>query len=276
LCLELDECCFSYASVPRNDTFCVPDGEQVDLYCIINNPHDDFTNLSVNWFRSTTEDTSIFDEIPATSEEYIFSKFVPNRADNSLSVLNCSHELYRDTFSLIIHRFTRHKNGYYWCQLSINNTLVQPSYRAQFSVGECNIISQNYYRLANLSERKCAKYVANELNADLTIIYESLGTSSVTSRESSTRLSLVTQQEREYDNQIIYTATESDLESSTRSSSVTQQKKKNDKPTTIYVAGSFSALLLIALLGVLALAFSFAFYVHRQRKTISKLHGSNC
>jgi uncharacterized protein HemX len=109
----------------------------------------------------------------------------------------------------------------------------------------------------------------------LTTTYESLGTSSVTLRESSTRLSSVTQQEREYDNQITYTAIESDVESSTRSSSVTQQKKKNDKSTTIYVAGSLSALLLIALLGVLVLAFSFAFYVHHQRKTISKLHGSN-
>jgi hypothetical protein len=111
--LELDECCYSYASVPRNDTLCVPDGEQVVLNCAIINPHDNFTNLTVTWFRSTTEDMSIFDEIPATSDEYSFINIVSNRAFNSLSVINCSHELYIDTFSLIIHRFTRHKNGYY-------------------------------------------------------------------------------------------------------------------------------------------------------------------
>ena len=57
LLLEVDECCYSYASVPRNDTFCVPEGDQVDLHCVIINPHDNFANLTVTWFRSTTEDT---------------------------------------------------------------------------------------------------------------------------------------------------------------------------------------------------------------------------
>ena len=56
-----------------------------------------------------TEDMSVFDEIPATSEEYTFGNFVAGRADNSLSVINCSHELYRDSFILAIHRFTQHK-----------------------------------------------------------------------------------------------------------------------------------------------------------------------
>jgi hypothetical protein len=110
LYLELDECCYSYASVPRNDTFCVPDGEQVDLYCAIINPHDNFTNIIVTWFRSTTEDMSIFDEIPATSE-YRYSTFISGRAGYSLAVINCNHELYRDTFALTILHFTRHKNG---------------------------------------------------------------------------------------------------------------------------------------------------------------------
>ena len=135
LYLELNECCYGYASVPRNDTFCVPNGEQVNLLCGIFNPHDNFTNLTVTWFRSTTEDTSIVHEIPTTSNEYNFTKFI---SANSLSVINCSHELYRDRFSLTILRFTQHNNGYYWCQLSINNTLVQPSHhRTHFSVGNC-------------------------------------------------------------------------------------------------------------------------------------------
>ena len=37
--LELDECCYSYASVPCNDTFRVPEGELVILSCAIINPH---------------------------------------------------------------------------------------------------------------------------------------------------------------------------------------------------------------------------------------------
>jgi hypothetical protein len=200
LYLELDECCYSYASVPHNDSFCVPNGEQVDLDCLIINPHDNFTNLTVTWFRSTTEDTSIFDEIPATSEEY---RYYFNTMNLS-SVINCSRKVYRDAFALIINNFTRHKNGYYWCQLSINSTSVQPSYSAQFLAGECGIT--NYYRLAILSQRKCAQYVGTESDAGLTT-YESPETSPVaSSRESSTRSSSVAQQERESDETIIYVA----------------------------------------------------------------------
>ena len=253
LYLELDECCYSYASVPRNDTFCVPEGELVILSCIIINPHDSFINLTVTWLRSTTEDTSIFDEIPATSEEYEFSTFI---SDNSLiSVINCSHEAYRDSFSLAIFNFTRHKNGYYWCQLFINNTLVQPSHQAHFFVGDCNITNQGYYRLANLrlGENRCAKYVVTESNAGLTtkFNYESPRTFSFTS---SRELIQITKQN---------VATKSDAESSTRLSSGTQQDKENER-LIIYIIGNFSALLLIALLGVLALALSFASYVKEK------------
>ena len=233
----------------------------MDLHCVINNPHDNFTNLTVTWFRSTTEDMSEFDEIPATSEEYRFSNFI---SGSSLSLINCSHEIYRDTYSLLILHFTQHNNGYYWCQLSINNTLVQSSRRAHFSVGDCNITNQGYYRLANLrlGENRCAKYVATESDTGLTtkLNYESPRIFSVTS--SLTQLSSVTVQN---------VATESDSESSTRLSSVTQQEKESDRLIT-YIAGIFSALLLIALLGVLALALSFASYVHYQRKKTSKLH----
>ena len=272
--LELDECCYSYASVSRNETFCVPNGEQALLSCIIINPHDNFTNLTVTWFRSTTEDMSEFDEIPAPSEEY---RFVSGSVDNSLSLINCSHELYRDALYVTILNFTQNKNGYYWCQLSINNTLVQPSYRVQFSADNCSIMNQPYYRLANLrfNENRCAKYVASESDTGFTTTHELSGTSFVaSSTESSTRLPTVTQQEGESDQQITYAATESDAESSTRSFSVTRQEKESDRIIT-YIAGTFSALLLIALLGVLALALSFVSYVHHQRKKTSKLHGSS-
>ncbi len=262
LYLGLDECCYSYASVPRIDTFCVPYGGQVNLQCAIINPHDNFTNLTVTWFKSITEDISIFNEIPATSEG-IFS----SRANISVPATTCSHELYRDTFFLTIHRFNRNKNGYYWCQLSINDTLVQPSYGAQFSVGECNITSQSYYRLASLSERKCAQYVATESDVGLTSTYESSGTSSITpSTESSIRSSPVTQHNYgESDTPITYTATESDAELLTRSSSVTQLERENTK-TIIYVAGSLGAIVLVfgALIIVLSMLYLCKF---RNRET---------
>ena len=208
---------------------------------------------------------SVFDEIPATSEEYTFGNFVAGRADNSLSVINCSHELYRDSFILAIHRFTQHKNGYYWCQLTINNTLVQPSYRAHFSAGKCNITS--YYRIANfnLNEHQCAQHVTTESEAGLTT-YELSGVASSTKPTSS---SSVTQQERKNNTTVINVATESKI----RTSSIIQLEKESDEQI-IYAVGGLSALLLITLLGVLVLAFSFTFYVHHLRKKISKLHRS--
>jgi hypothetical protein len=233
----------------------------VNLNCAIINPHDIFTNITVTWFRSTTEDTSI---ISTTSEEYRIRKS-SGRTDISVPAINCSHELYIDHFSLIILHFTQHKNGYYWCQLSINNTLAQPSHRVQFSVGECNT-TNFYYRLANfnLDKNQCAEYVATDSDAGLTTTNES---SDISSIASSTRSS-VTQQKKESDNPITYNiATELTI----KSPSITQQERESDQPI-VYVAGSFSALLLIALLGILALSFSFAFYVHHQRKKTSKLH----
>ena len=258
--LELDECCYSYASVPRNDTFCVPEGGQVNLNCIIVNPHDNFTDLTVTWFRSTTEDTSIFDEIPATSEEYRLISFVSERADTSLSVIYCSnHELYRDTFLLMIDSFTGQKNGYYWYQLSINNTLVQPSYRAYFSVGECNN-TEFYYRPAkfDLNENKCAEYVAPESGTGLTTTYESTGTSSATSLRESTRSLSVTKQD---------VVIESDAESSIRLSLVTLQEKENNEQI-IYVAGSFSALVLV--FGALIIVLSILYLCKFQNRETSK------
>ena len=299
--LELDECCYSYASVPRNETFCVPNGEQVQLNCIIVNPRDNFTNVTVTWFRSTTEDMSEFDEISSTSEEYRFSNFVSGSVANLLSLINCSHELYRDTFLLAILHFTPHKNGYYWCQLSINNTLVQPSYRVQFSAGNCSTMNLRYYRLANLSlsENRCAKYVATESDTGFTTTHELSGTSFVaSSTESSTRLSTVTQQERESDKTITYAATGSDsgvtttykvsdisdcsvtslTESTrnvttesdaglTRSSSVTQQEKESDK-LIIYVAGSLSALVMI--FGALIIVLSVLYLCKFHNRVTSK------
>lgn len=50
--LILDQCCYFYASTPRNDSNCIPEGDQLPLNCIIHNPRKAFTNLSVRWFRS--------------------------------------------------------------------------------------------------------------------------------------------------------------------------------------------------------------------------------
>ena len=62
------QCCYLYGSVPRNDSNCVPENGQFILNYIVYNPRDNFTDLTVRWFRSmdTTRDTSSTEAI-ATS-----------------------------------------------------------------------------------------------------------------------------------------------------------------------------------------------------------------
>ena len=46
------QCCYQYGSVPRNESNCVVEGRQLSLNCIVNNPQDNFTDLTVRWFRN--------------------------------------------------------------------------------------------------------------------------------------------------------------------------------------------------------------------------------
>ena len=77
---------------------------------------------------------------------------------------NCSRDLFRDTYSLTITNFSEHDNGYYWCQLAIDNVLfAQPSHHVRLYVGQKNSIScpvivfSEYSRPAtSASEYQCA------------------------------------------------------------------------------------------------------------------------
>ena len=165
-CLEPDECCYIYGSVPNNDTFYVPEGEAIFLNYIIYNPHDNFTNLTVTWFRSDTEDS--FEAIPITSEGYKNFQYEITRAQSNTSLSSlmrtCSCDIFRDTYSLKITNFSEHENGYYRCQLAINNILfVQLSHHVRLYARERNSIScpvtfvNCYFRPANsISEYQCA------------------------------------------------------------------------------------------------------------------------
>jgi hypothetical protein len=70
---------------------------------------------------------------------------------------NCTQGvLYADTFGLIIHNFTIDKNGYYWCQIVINDSLkfLNPSQHAWFYAEESNSCVQG--DLYNRSGAQCA------------------------------------------------------------------------------------------------------------------------
>ena len=225
----LDDCCYIYGSVPRNDTNCVPEGEQLFLHYTIYNPHENFTNMTVTWYRSTTKDRSTYEILPTSSEFY---HYATHHSSISIQETNCSLSLYRDVYGIVINNFTSEKNGYYWCQLAVNNTFVQPSHRSWFYAGLSNstACSHNYpyFRVVRSNEVQCAQYVINTFSTMIPT-FES------TSKSSWTTLAI------------------------------------SESSLLIYILGSFSALLLITLLGVLVLAFMLVFYVHHLNKT-SKLY----
>ena len=192
----------------------------------------------MTWYRSTTKDRLSYERLSTSSEEYLYAIYRTSTA-SLVEMINCSLNLFRDTYSIAILNFTREKNGYYWCQLVINNTNTQPSHYAWFYTDQtCS--SYQYFRLASLNETQCAQRVAS------------------TSPSITPTISLST------------STTTLSTNSQTISSAISQTSSSNEK-LLIYVLGSFSALLFIALLGVLVLAFSFALYVHHLRNKTSKL-----
>ena len=80
---------------------------------------------------------------------------------------NCTQGiLYADTFGLIIDNFTTDKNGYYWCQILINDSFLNPSQHAGFYAEESNSCVQG--DLYNTSGAQCAlgKLVRNSVYSD--------------------------------------------------------------------------------------------------------------
>ena len=98
----------------------------IALNFIIYNHHDNFTNLTVRWFRNDnmSRATSSNEEISHIQNEYIL--FQDNASNPSLTIgnnINCpAGPLYRDFY------FSSDKNGYYWCQIVVNNSISQPSH----------------------------------------------------------------------------------------------------------------------------------------------------
>ena len=164
--LSLDECCYIYTSVPRKGTNCVLEGDQLNLNYIIYNPHDMFTNLTVTWFKSTNDDIMLSYKIIST--EHHTRNFGSMQPTTTVET-NCSLSIYKDTYGITIENFTTNNDGYYWCQLSINSTKVQPSHHAWFyAAANCSLTtSLSNFRLAYY-ETQCAKYL-NISSASLSI-----------------------------------------------------------------------------------------------------------
>ena len=92
----------------------------------------------MRWFRSSdTLSTPPEDIADIQSTEYIFYNHAPRITTQQR---NCTQgRLYVETFILIINHFTTDKNGYYWCQILINDSFTQPSQYAWFYAADSNL-----------------------------------------------------------------------------------------------------------------------------------------
>ena len=151
-----DDCCYLYGSVPHNDSNCVPQGGQLTHRCTVYNPRDEFTNLSVRWLRVRTEVIRGAVPWPTEMVTYIQGAYelYEYRPPTNLS-RTCTHGvLYGDTFALNIYNFTTHDNGYYWCQIVVNDSYLQPSQYAWFYADSCKNHTGIYFQ--NTNEAQCA------------------------------------------------------------------------------------------------------------------------
>ena len=288
----LDECCYIYGSIPKNEVNCVPEGESLTLTYIIFNPHDNFTNLTVTWFRSIEDDiTSTFEILSTDYYDHHSSSTVPVEQNLVPPVTNCSLDIYRDTFSITLNSFTGNESGYYWCQMSINNSYVQPSHRAFFYINatNCSDTCYPYFRPAVSNEPKCA----NTSSVPLPVVITSKSLSLIRTPVFSSKMTIIsttnTLTTKSLTISLAMTATVTQHEKSTAVSSMTLATRLSTAALTMtstdlekeissevsrplityYVAGSLSAVVLI--LGTLVIVLSIMYLCKFQRRKTSML-----
>ena len=134
------------------------EGQPLILNYNVKNPHDNFTNLAVRWFRNQNADRAAWStsEITEILNEYQFMNITASYAKNATD--NCTYSLlYNDAFTLNIFNFSSDKNGYYWCQIYVNNSVSQPSQYAWFYAAHSSLCSQqSHFKIA--SEPQCAEF----------------------------------------------------------------------------------------------------------------------
>ena len=157
-----------YGSVPRNESNCIPEGiTQTTLDFIVINPRDNFTNLTVKWFRNADMARA------ATSTEEITNiqneQYLIHASSSSLTIIgNCTAgPLYRDLYALVIHNFTSEMNGYYWCQIVVNGSVSQPPEYAWFYAADSSLCTQqSHFKLASIPV--CAEFQFNTYPTSIT------------------------------------------------------------------------------------------------------------
>ena len=154
---------------------------------------------------------------------------------------NCTHgALYEDTFTLYINNFTSDKNGYYWCQIFVNGSSLEPSqHYTWFYADDSSSCTQQFY-FCEADEAQCANMTYSMplfppvMISDPVIIPTSTSSSVTITANMTSTISLTTL------------------------ASVT-----NTEPVPFYAGGILSVLVLfVGALAVLMLIF----YVHKNKK----------
>ena len=122
-CTTVNGCSFWYDRVPRNPlTHCNPRGVDISLTCNVYVPRQPHT--VVRWYRSNNEARAgkcgiLIDEN---------AELTSTRSGNSISSTGNLTGLYFDQYGLILRNFSTIHEGYYWCQIVANDTvLMEPS-----------------------------------------------------------------------------------------------------------------------------------------------------
>ena len=161
-------CSYWYYTVPRNNSECNPLHLDVVLQCGVLVPPDNYTSVTVNWYRST-----------AVGQVQIRNDRVLHLIDEAIATqtreLNISgvQTLFLNVYILSVHNFTSSDNGLYWCELQVNDTTLLPSPTAYVTVngasGDPCLVDQFYINL-DVSEIICAENcISNSLELPLTM-----------------------------------------------------------------------------------------------------------
>ena len=131
----------------------------------MNNPHDNFTNLTVKWFRNNNTERLEALTIEVTNFQNQFQLYREELSVVGMNAANCSYgPLYRDPFTLVIHNFTSDKNGYYWCQIFVNHSVSQPLQYAWFFAADRDTCVQQHQFFKRPSEPQCAEFYLDTIH----------------------------------------------------------------------------------------------------------------
>ena len=188
----------------------------------------------MKWFKSTETNVSASRNKYATNIISSPDQYQLSRYNSSTWSRNSTcGTLYRDIFSLLIKNFTTDNNGYYWCQVVVNGSFLQPSQHAWFYADHSDSCErQHLFRLAEKAQCANILYQANNVNPTQSMFISSSSYSS-----SSTV--------------ILYT---------TASQNITQLLDYTNSSVHLYIIGSLVGLVLV--LGVVVIAL-LVLYIHK-------------